>query len=105
MTELEILNAALEAAVSEQIKADEISRHYANEVEKLKRMMVEVKKRNEPKPKQVKDVFQAGREAHRALQEMCDKTYGKDKAKISVTLYVPAESFAIPEENDCVFEL
>lgn len=44
MTELEILNAALEAAVSEQIKADEISRHYDNEVEKLKRMMVEVKR-------------------------------------------------------------
>ena len=55
--------------------------------------------------KKIKDLFAAGAQARKELQEMCDNAYGEGKAKISVTLYVTAESFAIPEENDCVFEL
>lgn len=53
----------------------------------------------------IKDLFAAGAQAHKALQEMCDNAYGEGKAKISVLVYVPAEAQDYPTDTDCEFSL
>lgn len=53
----------------------------------------------------IKDLFAAGAQARKALQEMCDNTYGEGKAKISVLVYVPAEAQDYPTDTDCEFSL
>ena len=53
----------------------------------------------------IKDLFAAGAQARKALQEMCDNAYGEGKAKISVLDYVPAEAQDYPTDTDCEFSL
>lgn len=53
----------------------------------------------------IKDLFAAGAQASKALQEMCDNAYGEGKAKISVLVYVPAEAQDYPTDTDCEFSL
>ena len=67
--------------------------------------MLEAKKKNKPKAAKVKELFAAGTQARKALQEMCDNTYGEGKAKISVFVYVPAEAQDYPTDTDCEFSL
>lgn len=57
------------------------------------------------KAEKIKDLFAAGVQARKALQEMCDNTYGEGKAKISVLVYVPAEAQDYPTDTDCEFSL
>lgn len=55
--------------------------------------------------KKIKDLFAAGAQARKELQEMCDNAYGEGKAKISVLVYVPAEAQDYPTDTDCEFSL
>lgn len=105
MTELESLSAQLEAAVKMQANAESLYHKSAEKIEKLKMQMLEVKKKNKPKAAKVKDLFAAGAQARKALQEMCDNTYGEGKAKISVLVYVPSEAQDYPTDTDCEFSL
>nr|DAD97356.1 MAG TPA: hypothetical protein [Siphoviridae sp. ct1Tj2]DAX36391.1 MAG TPA: hypothetical protein [Caudoviricetes sp.] len=57
------------------------------------------------KGEKVKELFAAGAQARKVLQEMCDNTYGEGKAKISVFVYVPAEAQDYPTDTDCEFSL
>ena len=57
------------------------------------------------KGEKVKELFAAGAQARKVLQEMCDNTYGEGKAKISVLLYVPSEAQDYPTATDCEFSL
>ena len=57
------------------------------------------------KREKVKDLFAAGAQARKALQEMCDNAYGEGKAKISVLVYVPSEAQDYPTDTDCEFSL
>ena len=77
-----------------------------NEAKVLKdKKMLEVKEKNKPKAAKVEDLFAAGVQARKALQEMCDNAYGDGKAKISVLVYVPAEAQGYPTATDCEFSL
>jgi len=105
MTELESLSAQLEAAVKMQANAESLYHKSAEKIEKLKMQMLEVKEKNKPKAAKVKELFAAGAQARKALQEMCDNTYGEGKAKISVLAYVPAEAQYHPTDTDCEFSL
>ena len=105
MTELESLSAQLEAAVKMQASAERLYHKSAERVEEIKKQMLEVKKKNKPKDAKVKDLFAAGAQACKSLQEMCDNTYGEGKAKISVLVYVPAEAQGYPTDTDCEFSL
>lgn len=67
--------------------------------------MLKVKEKNKPKAAKVEELFAAGVQARKALQEMCDNTYGEGKAKISVFVYVPAEAQGYPTDTDCEFSL
>lgn len=57
------------------------------------------------KGEKVKELFAAGAQARKVLQEMCDNTYGEGKAKISAFVYVPAEAQDYPTDTDCEFSL
>lgn len=57
------------------------------------------------KGEKVKELFAAGAQARKALQEMCDNTYGEGKAKTSVLIYVPSEAQDYPTATDCEFSL
>lgn len=105
MTELESLSAQLEAAVKMQANAERFYHKSAEKIEKLKMQMLEVKEKNKPKAEKVKELFAAGVQARKALQEMCDNAYGEGKAKISVLVYVPAEAQDYPTDTDCEFSL
>ncbi len=105
MTELESLSAQLEAAVKMQANAERLYHKSAEKIEKLKMQMLEVKEKNKPKAEKVKELFAAGVQARKALQEMCDNAYGEGKAKISVLVYVPAEAQDYPTDTDCEFSL
>lgn len=105
MTELESLSAQLEAAVKMQANAERLYHKSAEEIEEIKKQMLEVKEKNRPKAAKVQDLFAAGVQARKALQEMCDNTYGEGKAKISVLVYVPAEAQGYPTDTDCEFSL
>lgn len=61
--------------------------------------------KNKPKAAKVKELFAAGAQARKALQEMCDNTYGEGRAKISVLVYVSAEAQDYPTDTDCEFSL
>lgn len=105
MTELERLSAQLEAAVKMQANAERLYHKSAEKIEKLKMQMLEVKEKNKPKAAKVEELFAAGAQACKALQEMCDNAYGDGKAKISVLVYVPAEARGYPTATDCEFSL
>lgn len=105
MTELESLSAQLEAAVKMQANAERLYHKSAERIEEIKKQMLEVKKKNKPKAAKVEDLFAAGVQARKALQEMCDNAYGDGKAKISVLVYVPAEAQGYPTATDCEFSL
>lgn len=105
MTELESLSARLEIAVKMQESAEKLYHQSAEEIESLKMQIVELKNKNKPKSAKVEELFAAGVQARRALQEMCDNTYGEGKAKISVLLYVPSEAQDYPTDTDCEFSL
>lgn len=105
MKELESLSAQLEAAVKMQANAERLYHKSAEKIEKLKMQMLEVKEKNKPKAEKVKELFAAGVQARKALQEMCDNAYGEGKAKISVLVYVPAEAQDYPTDTDCEFSL
>lgn len=106
MTELESLSAQLEAAVKMQANAERLYHKSAEKIEKLNKMqMLEVKEKNRPKAAKVEELFAAGVQARKTLQEMCDNTYGEGKAKISVLVYVPAEAQDYPTDTDCEFSL
>lgn len=105
MTELERLSAQLEAAVKMQSNAERLYHKSAENIEKLKMQMLEAKEKNKPKAAKVEELFAAGVQARKALQEMCDNTYGDGKAKISVLVYVPAEAQDYPTDTDCEFSL
>ena len=57
------------------------------------------------KGEKVKELFAAGAQARKALQEMCDNAYGDGKAKISILVYVPSEAQGYPTATDCEFSL
>lgn len=105
MTELESLSAQLEAAVKMQANAERLYHKSAERVEEIKKQMLEVKRKNKSKAAKVKELFAAGAQARKALQEMCDNAYGEGKAKISVLVYVPAEAQDYPTDTDCEFSL
>ena len=105
MTELESLSAQLEGAVKMQANAESLYHKSAEKIEKLKMQMLEVKEKNKPKAAKVEELFAAGVQARKALQEMCDNTYGDGKAKISVFVYVPAEAQDYPTDTDCEVSL
>lgn len=105
MTELESLSVQLEAAVKMQANAERLYHKSAERIEEIKKQMLEVKEKNKPKAAKVKDLFAAGVQARKALQEMCDNAYGDGKAKISVLVYVPAEAQGYPTATDCEFSL
>lgn len=105
MTELESLSAQIEAAVKMQANAERLYHKSAERIEEIKKQMLEVKEKNKPKATKVKELFAAGVQARKALQEMCDNTYGEGKAKISVLVYVPAEAQDCPTDTDCEFSL
>lgn len=86
MTELETLSARLEEAVKKQTEADEAYHKAAEEVESIKAAMVELKKR---KKKRVDELFKAGMNARKNLQEMCDLAYGGGIGNVSITVYIP----------------
>lgn len=105
MTELERLSAQLEAAVKMQANAERLYHKSAEKIEKLKMQMLEVNEKNKPKAAKVEDLFAAGVQARKALQEMCDNAYGDGKAKISVLVYVPSKAQGYPTATDCEFSL
>lgn len=105
MTKLENLSAQLEVAVKMQENAERLYHKSAERIEEIKKQMLEVKKKNKPKAAKVEDLFAAGVQARKALQEMCDNAYGDGKAKISVLVYVPAEAQGYPTATDCEFSL
>nr|DAJ65735.1 MAG TPA: immunity protein [Caudoviricetes sp.] len=105
MTELERLSAQLEAAVKMQANAERLYHKSAENIEKLKKQMLEAKEKNKPKAAKVEELFAAGVQARKALQEMCDNAYGDGKAKISILVYVPAEAQDYPTDTDCEFSL
>lgn len=105
MTELENLSAQLEVAVKMQENAERLYHKSAERIEEIKKQMLEVKEKNKPKAAKVEDLFAAGVQARKALQEMCDNAYGDGKAKISVLVYVPAEAQGYPTATDCEFSL
>lgn len=105
MTELEKLSAQLEDAVKMQANAERLYHKSAEKIEKLKMQMLEVQEKNKPKAAKVEDLFAAGVQARKALQEMCDNAYGDGKAKISILVYVPAEAQDYPTDTDCEFSL
>lgn len=105
MTELESLSAQLEAAVKMQANAERLYHKSAENIEKLKMQMLEAKEKNKPKAAKVEDLFAAGVQARKALQEMCDNAYGDGKAKISILVYVPSEAQDYPTATDCEFSL
>lgn len=105
MTKLENLSAQLEVAVKMQENAERLYHKSAERIEEIKKQMIEVKKKNKPKAAKVEDLFAAGVQARKALQEMCDNAYGDGKAKISVLVYVPAEAQGYPTATDCEFSL
>ena len=53
----------------------------------------------------IKDLFAAGAQARKALQEMCDNAYGEGKAKISVLVYVPLKHRTILQTQTVNFAL
>jgi exonuclease VII small subunit len=105
MTKLENLSAQLEVAVKMQENAERLYHKSAERIEEIKKQMLEVKEKNKPKAAKVEDLFAAGVQARKALQEMCDNAYGDGKAKISVLVYVPAEAQGYPTATDCEFSL
>lgn len=105
MTKLENLSAQLEVAVKMQENAERLYHKSAERIEEIKKQMLEVKKKNRPKAAKVEELFAAGVQARKALQEMCDNAYGEGKAKISVLVYVPAEAQDYPTDTDCEFSL
>lgn len=105
MTELENLSEQLEVAVKMQENAERLYHKSAERIEEIKKQMLEAKKKNKPKAAKVKELFAAGAQARKALQEMCDNAYGEGKAKISVLVYVPAEAQDHPTDTDCEFSL
>ena len=105
MTELENLSKQLEVVVKMQGEAERLYHESSERIEEIKKQMLEVKKTNKPKAAKVKELFAAGVQARKALQEMCDNAYGEGKAKISVLVYVPAESQDYPTDTDCEFSL
>lgn len=105
MTELENLSEQLEVAVKMQENAERLYHKSAERIEEIKKQMLEAKKKNKPKAAKVKELFAAGTQARKALQEMCDNAYGEGKAKISVLVYVPAEAQDHPTDTDCEFSL
>jgi septation ring formation regulator EzrA len=105
MTKLENLSAQLEVAVKMQESAERLYHKSAERIEEIKKQMLEVKEKNKPKAAKVEDLFAAGVQARKALQEMCDNAYGDGKAKISVLVYVPAEAQGYPTATDCEFSL
>ena len=105
MTELENLSAQLEVAVKMQENAERLYHKYAERIEEIKKQMLEVNGKNRPKAAKVKELFAAGVQARKALQEMCDNTYGEGKAKISVLVYVSAEAQDYLTDTDCEFSL
>lgn len=105
MTELEFLSARLEAAVKMQANAERLYHKSAEKIEKLKMQMLKVKEKNKPKAAKVEELFAAGVQARKALQEMCDNAYGDGKAKISILVYVSAEAQGYPTATDCEFSL
>lgn len=105
MTELENLSAQLEIAVKMQGNAERLYHKSSERIEEIKMQMLEVKEKNKPKAAKVKELFAAGAQARKALQEMCDNTYGEGRAKISVLVYVSAEAQDYPTDTDCEFSL
>lgn len=105
MTKLENLSAQLEVAVKMQENAERLYHKSDERIEEIKKQMLEVKEKNKPKAAKVEDLFAAGVQARKALQEMCDNAYGDGKAKISVLVYVPAEAQGYPTATDCEFSL
>lgn len=105
MTELENLSEQLEVAVKMQENAERLYHKSAERIEEIKKQMLEAKKKNKPKAAKVKELFGAGAQARKALQEICDNTYGEGKAKISVLVYVTAEAQDYPTDTDCEFSL
>lgn len=105
MTELENLSAQLEVAVKMQESAERLYHKSFERIEEIKKQMLEVKEKNRPKAAKVEELFAAGVQARKALQEMCDNIYGEGKAKISVLVYVPAEAQDYPTVTDREFSL
>jgi hypothetical protein len=105
MTELENLSAQLEIAVKMQENAERLYHKSSERIEEIKMQMLEVNEKNKPKAAKVKELFAAGAQARKALQEMCDNTYGEGRAKISVLVYVSAEAQDYPTDTDCEFSL
>ena len=105
MTELENLSAQLEVAVKMQENAERLYHKSAERIEEIKKQMLEVKEKNKPKAAKVEELFAAGVQARKALQEMCDNAYGEGKANSSVLVYVPAEAQDYPTDTDCEFSL
>ena len=105
MTELENLSAQLEIAVKMQENAERLYHKSSERIEEIKMQMLEVNEKNKPKAAKVKELFAAGAQARKALQEMSDNTYGEGRAKISVLVYVSAEAQDYPTDTDCEFSL
>ena len=105
MTKLENLSAQLEVVVKMQGEAERLYHNSSERIEEIKKRMLEVKEKNKPKATKVEELFTAGAQARKALQEMCDNTYGEGKAKISVLVYVPSEAQDYPTATDCEFSL
>lgn len=105
MTELERLSEQLEVAVKTQASAERLYHKSVERVEEIKKQMLEVKRKNKSKAAKVEELFAAGAQARKALQEMCDNAYGDGRAKISVLVYVPAEAQDYPTDTDCEFSL
>ena len=71
MTGLEKLSAQLEVAVKMQENAERLYHKSAERIEEIKKQMLEVKEKNKPKAAKVEELFAAGVQARKALQEMC----------------------------------
>ena len=105
MTELENLSEQLEVAVKMQENAERLYHKSAERIEEIKKQMLEVKRKNKSKAAKVEELFAAGAQARKALQEMCDNAYGDGRAKISVFVYIPVEAQDCPTDTDCEFSL
>lgn len=99
------MSEQLEVAVKTQASAERLYHKSSERVEEIKKQMLEVKRKNKSKAAKVEELFAAGAQARKVLQEMCNNAYGEGKAKISVLVYVTAEAQDYPTDTDCEFSL
>lgn len=88
MTELETLSALLEVAAKRQMEADEAYHKAAEEVERIKVEMLELKEKTKTRA-EWRDDFRAEVESSKIrLQSLCEKAFGEN-ASIRIQLRTP----------------